>query len=213
MKKNLSKIAMGLGLCIALIACSKDEETIVVPVSAITVKDLPADTVTGLVNGRPQYAGSITYFSLVDNKIVASTDVASTKWDIAFSSTKILVNCGTRGPGIGGAFVYVGLFDALKTIPADSNFATDNSNASRYAIPQTGQTWFIYDEKTRIITPEAGRVLVIRTALGKYAKIEILNYYKGGITPPATASDSEKLSKQRYYTFRYAYQPNGSKTF
>ncbi|MFY8203222.1 MAG: HmuY family protein [Sediminibacterium sp.] len=213
MKKNLSKIAMGLGLCIALIACSKDEETIVVPVSAITVKDLPADTVTGLVNGRPQYAGSITYFSLVDNKIVASTDVASTKWDIAFSSTKILVNCGTSGPGIGGAFVYVGLFDALKTIPADSNFATDNSNASRYAIPQTGQTWFIYDEKTRIITPEAGRVLVIRTALGKYAKIEILNYYKGGITPPATASDSEKLSKQRYYTFRYAYQPNGSKTF
>jgi hypothetical protein len=177
------------------------------------VKDLPADTVTGLVNGRPQYAGSITYFSLVDNKIVASTDVASTKWDIAFSSTKILVNCGTSGPGIGGAFVYVGLFDALKTIPADSNFATDNSNASRYAIPQTGQTWFIYDEKTRIITPEAGRVLVIRTALGKYAKIEILNYYKGGITPPATASDSEKLSKQRYYTFRYAYQPNGSKTF
>ena len=213
MKKNLSKIAMGLGLCIALIACSKDEETIVVPVSAITVKDLPADTVTGLVNGRPQYAGSITYFSLVDNKIVASTDVASTKWDIAFSSTKILVNCGTSGPGIGGAFVYVGLFDALKTIPADSNFATDNSNASRYAIPQTGQTWFIYDEKTRIITPEAGRVLVIRTALGKYAKIEILNYYKGGITPPATASDSEKLSTQRYYTFRYAYQPNGSKTF
>ena len=213
MKKNLSKIAMGLGLCIALIACSKDEETIVVPVSAITVKDLPADTVTGLVNGRPQYAGSITYFSLVDNKIVASTDVASTKWDIAFSSTKILVNCGTSGPGIGGAFVYVGLFDALKTIPADSNFATDNSNASRYAIPQTGQTWFIYDEKTRIITPEAGRVLVIRTALGKYAKIEILNYYKGGITPPATASDSEKLSKQRYYTFRYAYQPNGAKTF
>jgi hypothetical protein len=211
MKKNLSKIAMGLGLCIALVACSKDEETIVVPVSAITVKDLPADTVTGLVNGRPQYAGSITYFSLVDNKIVASTDVASTKWDIAFSSTKILVNCGTSGPG--GAFVYVGLFDALKTIPADSNFATDNSNASRYAIPQTGQTWFIYDEKTRIITPEAGRVLVIRTALGKYAKIEILNYYKGGITPPATASDSEKLSKQRYYTFRYAYQPNGSKTF
>ena len=213
MKKNLSKIAMGLGLCIALVACSKDEETIVVPVSAITVKDLPADTVTGLVNGRPQYAGSITYFSLVDNKIVASTDVASTKWDIAFSSTKILVNCGTSGPGIGGAFVYVGLFDALKTIPADSNFATDNSNASRYAIPQTGQTWFIYDEKTRIITPEAGRVLVIRTATGKYAKIEILNYYKGGITPAPAASDLEKSSKQRYYTFRYSYQPKGSKVF
>jgi hypothetical protein len=217
MKKNLRKITMGLGLCIALVACSKDEETTVVPVpvSAIIVKDLPADTVTGLVNNRPQYAGSITYYSLVDNKIVTKADSATTKWDVAFSSTKILVNSGTSGPGIGGAFVYVGLFDALKTIPADSNFATDNSKASpsQYAIPQTGQTWFIYDEFNRLITPAAGRVLVIRTALGKYAKIEILNYYKGGITPAATASDLEKSSKQRYYTFRYVYQPNGTKTF
>ena len=217
MKKNLRKIAMGLGLCIALVACSKDEETTVVPVpvSAIIVKDLPADTVTGLVNNRPQYAGSITYYSLVDNKIVTKADSATTKWDVAFSSTKILVNSGTSGPGIGGAFVYVGLFDALKTIPADSNFATDNSKASpsQYAIPQTGQTWFIYDEFNRLITPAAGRVLVIRTALGKYAKIEILNYYKGGITPAATASDLEKSSKQRYYTFRYVHQPNGTKTF
>ncbi len=136
MKKNLRKIAMGLGLCIALVACSKDEETIVVPVSAITVKDLAADTVTGLgADGRPQSAGTTTYYSLVDNKIVASTDAASTKWDIAFSSTKILVNCGTSGPGIGGAFVFKGLFDDLKTIPVDSSFATDNSNAASFAIP------------------------------------------------------------------------------
>ena len=120
MKMNLQKIAMGLGLSIALVACTKDEETIVVPVSAITVKDLAADTVTGLgLDGRPQSAGTTTYYSLVDNKAIASTDAASTKWDIAFSSTKILINGGTSGPGIGGAFVYVGLFDALKTIPAD----------------------------------------------------------------------------------------------
>jgi hypothetical protein len=215
MKKNLRKIAMGLGLCIALVACSKDEETIVVPVRAITVKDLPADTVTGLVNGRPQYAGSITYYSLVDDTIVSKADSATTKWDVAFSSTKILVNSGTSGPGLGGAFVYIGLFDALKTIPADSNFATDNSKASPslYAIPQTSAGWYIYNRLTNIITPAAGRVLVIRTATGKYAKIEVLNYYKGGITPEPTAPISEKLSKQRYYTFRYVYQPNGTKTF
>jgi hypothetical protein len=214
MKKMMSKIAMGLGLSIALIACSKDEETIVVPVTAITVKDLPADTVTGLgADGRPQYAGSVTYFSLVDNKIIASSDVASTKWDVAFSSTKILINGGTSGPGLGGAFVYVGLFDALKTIPSDSTFAVDNSNAAQFAIPQTSAGWYIYNGLTNLVTPAAGRVLVIRTATGKFAKIEILNYYKGGVTPDATASNADKLTKQRYYTFRYAYQPNGSKTF
>ena len=212
---NLRKIAMGLGLSIALVACSKDEEIIVVPVSAITVSNLAADTVTGLgLDGRPQSAGTTTYYSLVDNKVIASTDAASTKWDIAFSSTKILVNSGTSGPGLGGAFVYVGLFDALKTIPADSNFATDNANAASYAIPLgSGKAWYTYDGLTTLISPIAGRVLVIRTATGKFAKIEILNYYKGGVTLPATASVNDKLFKQRYYTFRYAYQPNGSKTF
>ena len=215
MKKNLRKITMGLGLSIVLVACSKDEETIVVPVSAITVSNLAADTVTGLgVDGRPQSAGTTTYYSLVDNKVIASTDAASTKWDIAFSSTKILVNSGTSGPGLGGAFVYVGLFDALKTIPADSNFATDNAIAASYAVPLgSGKAWYTYDGLTTLISPIAGRVLVIRTATGKFAKIEILNYYKGGVTLPATASVNDKLFKQRYYTFRYAYQPNGSKTF
>jgi hypothetical protein len=215
MKKNLTKFTLFLSLGLALVACRKEEETIVVPVSAITVNDLPADTVTTLVDDKPQYAGSITFYSLVDNKIVTKADSATTKWDVAFSSTKILVNSGTSGPGLGGAFVYIGSFDALKTIPLDSNFATDNSKASpsQYAIPQTSAGWYIYNHLTNIITPAAGRVLVIRTATGKYAKIEVLNYYKGGITPEPTAPISEKLSKQRYYTFRYVYQPNGTKTF
>jgi hypothetical protein len=215
MKKMMSKIAMGLGLSIALIACTKEEETMVVPVSAITVKDLAADTVTGLgLDGRPQSAGTTTYYSLVDNKIIASSDAASTKWDIAFSSTKITVNCGTSGPGIGGAFVFKGLFDDLKTIPVDSTFATDNSNAASFAIPLgSGRAWYTYDGLTTLVSPIAGRVLVIRTATGKFAKIEIISYYKGGVTLPASASVNDKLFKQRYYTFRYAYQPNGSKTF
>jgi hypothetical protein len=217
MKTNLRKIAMGLGLCVALVACSKKEETIVLPVgvSTLTVNDLAADTVTGLgADGRPQSAGTTTYYSLVDNKAIASTDAASTKWDIAFSSTKILINGGTSGPGIGGAFVFKGLFDALKTIPLDSNFATDNTNAASFAIPLgSGKAWYTYDGLTTLVSPIAGRVLVIRTATGKFAKIEILNYYKGGVTLPATASVNDKLFKQRYYTFRYAYQPSGSKTF
>ena len=215
MRKNFTKIAMGLVLSIALVACSKEEEIIVAPVSAITVNDLAADTVTGLgPDGRPQSAGTTTYYSLVDNKVVASTDAATTKWDIAFSSTKILVNSGTSGPGLGGAFVFKGLFDDLKTIPTDSSFATDNATAASYAIPLgSGKAWYTYDGLTTLVSPIAGRVLVIKTATGKFAKIEILNYYKGGVTLPANASVSDKLFKQRYYTFRYAYQPNGSKVF
>lgn len=215
MKKMVSKIAMVLGVSVTMFACSKDDTAVVVPVSAITVRDLAADTVTGLgVDGRPQSAGTTTYYSLVDNKVIASTDAATTKWDIAFSSTKILVNSGTSGPGLGGAFVFKGLFDDLNKIPSDSTFATDNSNASSFAIPfGSGRGWYTYDGLTTLVNPIAGRVLVIRTAAGKFAKIEILSYYKGGVTLPATASVNDKLFKQRYYTFRYAYQPNGSTTF
>jgi hypothetical protein len=144
---------------------------------------------------------------------VPNTDSATTKWDVAFVSTKILINGGTSGTGMGGAFVYTGLFDDLKTIPGDSVFKTDNAPAS-YAITYgSGKGWYTYDQATSLVTPLAGRVLVIRTASGKYAKIEIINYYKGGVTLPVTASDADKLSKQRYYTFRYIFQPNGTKTF
>ena len=55
MKMNLQKIAMGLGLSIALVACSKDEETIVgTRVAFITCRDVNAglkvqETVIGVV--------------------------------------------------------------------------------------------------------------------------------------------------------------------
>ena len=54
---------------------------------------------------------------------------------------------------------------------------------------------------------------MIRTASGKYAKVEIIAYYKGGATLAATAPNAEKITKQRYYTFRYIFQPNGTKNF
>jgi hypothetical protein len=198
-----------------LVACSKSE-TVTMPVVTVSTKvvnDLMADTVLGLAsNGMPYSAGKYTFYSLENNAIVPSTDSASAKWDLAFMSTRILTNGGTSGPALGGAFIYTGLFDDLKTISADSVFKTDN--APTYAITTgSGKGWYTYDQLTSLITPLAGRVLAIRTASGKYAKLEITSYYKGGVTLPVSASDLEKLTKQRYYTFRYTYQSNGSKTF
>lgn len=214
MLKTIKKITLIAIASISMIACTKNQDTATAPLTATIVKDLAADTVLGLAsNGMPYSAGKYTFYSLEKNAIVPNTDSASTKWDIAFVSTKILINGGTSGTGMGGAFVYTGLFDDLKTIPADSVFKTDNAPAS-YAIPYgSGKGWYTYDQATSLITPLAGRVLVIKTASGKYAKLEIINYYKGGVTLPVTASDADKLSKQRYYTFRFIFQSNGTKTF
>jgi hypothetical protein len=214
MKKAIGKGLVVVVTSIFLFSCSKSTTTVVAPLTATTVNDLPADTIIGVTaQGQPYGAGKYTFYSLEKNAIVANTDSATTKWDLAFNGTKILTNGGTSGTGLGGAFVQVGLFDELKTISADSVFKTDNAPAS-YAITYgSGKGWYTYDPIKNLITPLAGRVLVIKTASGKYAKVEVISYYKGGATLAATATDAEKISKQRYYTFRFIYQPNGTKNF
>jgi hypothetical protein len=214
MKKTVQSIALLVIILTSIIACTKSDSPTVLPITAITVRDIPADTVVGLsAQGAPITKGVYTFYSLEKNAIVPNTDSASTKWDIAFMATRIIINGGTSGAGQGGAFVYTGLFDDLKTIPTDSVFKTDNAPTSYAITAGSGKGWYTYDGLNNLITPLAGRVLVIRTASGKYAKMEITSYYKGGATLPAAASDMEKLTKQRYYSFRFAYQPNGTKTF
>jgi hypothetical protein len=179
-----------------------------------TVRNLPADTIIGLSQiGQPFGAGKYSFFSLETGQWIPNNDSATTRWDLAFSGTTIRVNNVTSGPGVGGAFVYVGVFDAVTAVPADSTFRVDN-HPMTYAIPKgSGKGWYNYDGANNLLTPIPGRVLVIKTASGKYAKVEILNYYRGGVTPSATAPDNVKISEQRYYTFRYTYQGNGSLNF
>jgi hypothetical protein len=194
-----------------LASCKKEETTapVLVTVSTNVVNSLPADTIVAVVNGRPVGVGKYTFYSLETNSIIASSDSNSKKWDLGFRGTSIITNGGTGGPGNGGAFTYSGTFDELKTISADSTFKVDNAPTS-YAI---ANSWYSYNFATNIITPVPGKILVVRTANGKYAKVEITNYYKGGVTPAADASDADKTAKQRYYTFRFTYQSNGSKNF
>ena len=131
MKKTIIYIFAIALINVALLSCSKSTTTVVAPLTATTVKDLAADTIIGMTaQGQPYGAGKYTFYSLEKNSIIANTDSATTKWDLAFNGTKILTNGGTSGTGLGGAFVQVGLFDDLKTISADSAFKTDNAPAS-----------------------------------------------------------------------------------
>ena len=100
-----------------LASCKKEEAAPVVPtVVTNTVNSLPADTIVGLVNGRPVGAGKYAFYSLESNTSIASADSNSKKWDIGFRGTTIITNGGNSGPGSGGGFTYVGTFDELKTI-------------------------------------------------------------------------------------------------
>ena len=166
------------------------------------------------ITGQPYGSGKYTLYSLERNEVVLNADSATSRWDIGFRGTTIIINSGVSGPGKGGAFVFVGTFEELKTVPVDSVFRTDVSSAN-LAIPAgSNRAWYIYNVPVNLITPIPGRVLVIRTAEGqKMVKLEILNYYKGGVTPAASATDNDKLKTQRYYTFRYLLQTDGTVNF
>lgn len=183
---------------LALASCSKDDEnTAVTPAAqAQTVNSLSAAG-TASATGQPIPAKHYTFYSLADNKQIAYTDSNSTKWDVAFRGTNVLTNGGNSGPGQGGAQVYTGTFESLTTAQT-TGYVTDATAALATA------GWYSYNSTTHVVTPVAGRILAIRTATGKYAKLEVMSYYQNAPAAPTSASPSG------YYTFRYVYQPSGT---
>lgn len=173
--------------------------------AVVTVRNLPGDTIIGVsAQGQPVGAGRYTFFSLESGQWIPNADSNSNRWDLAFAGTIVRVNNLTSGPGSGGGFVFNGSFESLIAVPVDSTFRVDNHPVS-YAIPRgSGRAWYTYDGPTNLLTPIPGRTLVIRTANGQRAKVEILNYYRGGVTPSATAADSIKIRDQRFFHFRYS---------
>ncbi len=183
---------------IGFISCSKDSGT---------VTTITSTSVSSLNSAGSD--GHFSFYSLETGQQIASSDSATAKWDIAFRSTTILINGGTSGPANGGAFVQRGVtFDTYNTISTDSTFKIDGINGVVRAIPTgSGNGWYSYNFSTDIISPIAGNILIVRTASGKYAKVEIQSYYQNAPTMP----DANSVS--RYYTFRYVFQANGTKTF
>ena len=144
-----------------------------------------------------------TFFRLSDSSIVANSDSTTSKWDIAFRANTILINSGSSGPGSAGAFLLDGVYQSISEVPADSSFHIDQ--APVYA---SGKNWYTYDQAAFVFYPKPGKVLILRTSDQKYAKLEILSYYKNAPTTPNYRTDLA-----RYYTFRYIIQQDGSKKF
>ncbi|WP_221390384.1 HmuY family protein [Dyadobacter sp. NIV53] len=161
-----------------------DPVTVYTPFASeiIVIKDLNANT-------KP-YA----YFSLETGKDVTADEAKTTKWDLAFSKTTIAVNGGTSGPGQGAAQVLEQPFEMIKNAPKDG-YKMDGEAGN--AIPGgSGNSWYKYDMSVHAILPIVGRTIVVKTAEGKFAKIEIISYYKG-------APEDVPTEESSYFTFRY----------
>ncbi len=162
--------------------------------STVTVKNLNADS-----------EDRFTLLNLQTQTIVPNSDSATTKWDIGFRKTTIIVNGGKIRTGQGGMVRLTDQkYDELKEAPA-SGYRTDDAEDNLALTAKSGEGWYLYTVTT--IIPIKDVVLVVRTADGaKYAKLEMQSYYKDMVTPSITA-------QTRYYAFRYQVQTNGTRIF
>ncbi len=195
-----------------LVSCSKSDPA-PVTIQASSVSNLPADPPSGgydPMSGQPiGVTKKFTFFSFKTGAIVANADSATSTWDLGFNGTTIIVNNTSSGPGTAGVQVVSGIFDELATAP-ETGYKTDDRTTVpvSYAIPKGSDNgWYHYDGATNVITPIAGKIIVVKTSEGKYAKMEILSYYKDAPTTPNSSNPD------RYYTFRYVYQSGTGTSF
>lgn len=141
----------------------------------------------------------------------------TTDWDIAFTgpyNAEIYINSANqeKSPGYQGdakntAVVLIKKdYDLVEAAPSDEEF--DNSKVSLigWSAIENDHGWFQYDEQNHIMKTLPNRTYVLRLANGKYAKLQIINAYKGN---PQAVSDMNWPAP--YYTFRYFVQEDGSK--
>ncbi|MBL0744379.1 HmuY family protein [Chryseolinea lacunae] len=187
-------------------ACSDDDDdNTPVKLTASEVKDLNSESTK-----------NFTLFSFANGAVVANTDSVSSKWDIGFRGTTLVLNGGVSGPGQAQGQIVSGIFDELKEAPADGY--TADSQAAKAIVGSGTSGWYTYTGTTSVpnhaILPNAGKVIVLKTADGKYVKVEIISYYKGNpSTTTTTFADLATRPLSRYFTFRYIYQPDGTRNF
>ncbi len=193
---------------IGFISCSDDEGENIQDIESNSVTNLQATQTSDYQTNPPTITGDYIKFSFESGATTTGDD-----WDVAFRGTTILVNGGEataedqpERTGNAGAYIASGTLATVTDV--DTDLFTSDSSTSGLAIPTGSDNgWYNYNSTTHLITPIAGKVIVIKTVDGKYAKFEILSYYEDG-TPAADLSNSQ------YYSFDYVYQPNeGVETF
>lgn len=110
-------------------------------------------------------------------------------WDIAFHRNHVIAGPGAAMMDLGAV-----PFDSVLAAPAEGY--RPNSPAQWESNPAVGK-WYDYSFISHLLTSRA-HVYAVRTSDGRYAKVELLNYYCVGV---GTAC----------ITFRYTYQGDGSR--
>jgi len=214
-----------LACALFFFGCDSNDDEDSAPLQASTIQDIAADPVTGRdpVTGQPFSLNQYALVSLRSGAVVLPFDAtnrgdsSSTSWDIGFQGTNIIFNGGASGPGEAAAVILEQPFESVTEAPADSEFRTDgtsicttssgDASAPLAVCAGSDNGWYNYNPATNLISPLAGRTIVVRTADGRFGKFRILSYYQGN--PPIT--DVTAQTPSRYYSIEYVFQEDGSR--
>lgn len=118
-------------------------------------------------------------------------------WDLAARRYRMIVNGGQEFAGRAGV-VDLGRmpFDSVRRVPAEGYAGTRRDPGGDPEHPLL-DGWYRYDFFSHMLLAR-GRVYALRTADGRYAKMEVLSYYCPGPEPGCL-------------TIRYSYQGDGSR--
>lgn len=202
-----------MALAIAAVSCGKDSVNPVKEDGKSTrISDLPGDVGNTMGSGKPFKP---FYFSLTTQQKVDSSKKLTATWDVAFmreynsyltiNNAKDEKSPGYGGNGIGAMIVLEQPYDQVKQAPSDEVFAKDGVTSVGWEAGIV-KGWYFYELNTHIAVPIRNRTCVLRTADGKYAKLELISMYKGA--PPVV---TDLYWPAPYFTFRYFLQLDGSR--
>ncbi|WP_206106129.1 HmuY family protein [Olivibacter sp. XZL3] len=97
-------------------------------------------------------------------------------------------------------------YSSVVEAPQDNLFDQSEIGKIGWASGPNSGGWFNYSLNTHLVVPIKNRVYVIRLPDGKYAKLELINVYRGN---PPTVTDLNWPAP--YFTFRYFVQEDGSR--
>jgi len=197
------KLITLIAIFIGFSSCSSsDDDPVILQVESESILNLHAPQLGG--QGAP-VSGVFTKFDFA----TGTTTTSATEWDIAFRGTTIIINGGvsygaTDEPertGEAAAYLATGTMAGISSV--NPSFLEQDS-VNGYVL----SAWYAYaGPPTHLISPVPGKIIIIKTRDGKFAKMEILSYYKDAPENPDAYVDEE-----RYFTFNYVYQPNAGMT-
>lgn len=224
-KNNIAYITF---VAIVWVSCGKDQDAApdLEDGKSKVIYDLAGDVEASVgtgVDGKESRTPYTFLFRFKDQRQIWIRNAADSaqwlktdQWDIAFTgpyNSEIYLNNaqqeknpGFQGPVNNSAIVMVNRpYHQVDVAPSDNVFDQSAVSVIGWASGESSQGWFKYSMDNHIMQALPNRTYVLRLPNGKYAKLQVINAYKGN--PPAITNLNWPAP---YYTFRYFVQEDGS---